>query len=65
MSIHINGIPNSKPNQLSKKCLKENEWKHPSEPDFVISCSKFIAWCFESPNELLQYTAVLCIPQCF
>lgn len=65
MSIHINDIPNSKTNQLSKKCTQGNEWKHTSKPEFVISCSKFIAWLFKSPNELSQYTAALCILQCF
>ena len=58
-------FPTQKTNQLSKKCIKENEWKHISSPDFVISCSNFITWFFKSPSELLQYTAVLCILQCF
>lgn len=65
MSIHINGISNSKINQLSKICIKENEWKHISSPDFVILCSNFIAWVFVSPSELLQYTAAFCILRWF
>lgn len=65
MSIHINGIPNSKINQLSKICIEENEWKHISSPHFVILCSNFIVWVFVSPSELLHYTAALCILQWF
>lgn len=58
-------FPAPKPNQLSKKCIQGNEWKHTSKSDFVIACSKFITWSFKSPNELSQYTAALCILQCF
>lgn len=58
-------FPTQKPTSYPKKCTQGNEQKHTSKSEFVISCSNFIAWFFKSPNELSQYTAALCILQCF